>query len=104
MTMGPEILAWIWLMRKSPDTDVLDETGSRGAPLRGHFDLDLHLRLQEPGDDEEGGGGANLAEDLAADGEVGVGILGVGDVIGRADDIGHREPGLLQGRFDGLEA
>ena len=32
------------------------------------------------------------------------GVVGVGDVIGRADDIGHREAALLQGGLDGLEA
>ena len=29
---------------------------------------------------------------------------GVGDVVGRADDVGHREAALLQRGLDGLEA
>ena len=60
--------------------------------------------LESAGDDQQRRGRADVAEDLAADGEMGVRVLGVGDVVGRADDVGHREAALLQGGFDGLEA
>src|ERR1700738_5139021 len=103
MTMGPEILAWInWC--GGLIVCLRNEKGSGGAPLRGHFDLDLHLGLVEPGDDEESCGRTDVAKRLAADREHGIGIPGVGDVIGRADDIGHGEAAVLQRGLDGLEA
>ena len=58
----------------------------------------------EANDDQQRRRGANVAEDFATDGEVGIHVLGVGDVVGRADDIGHREAALLQGGLDGPEA
>src|SRR6266545_5957543 len=110
MTMGPEIFAWIGaaggLMGWSPEKGCAwrKREGSGGAPLGGDFDLDLHLGLVEAYDDEQRCGRPDLAKHLAADREHGVGILGVGDVIGGAHDIGHRETGTLQRLFDGLEA
>src|SRR5258708_1462890 len=106
MTMGPEIFAWICeaglISGVSPKKAWVGESG--GAPLRGHFDLDLHLGLVEAHDNEKRGCRADLAENLAADREMRIRVVGVGDVIGRANDIGHREASLVQGRFDGLEA
>src|ERR1700733_9328179 len=109
MTMGPEILAWIdeagGLMKWSPEYGCAEAMkGSGSASLRGHFDLDLHLGLVEPGNDEQRRGGTDIAEIFAADREHRVGIAGIGDEIGRADDIGHRETAVLQRGFDGLEA
>src|SRR5882724_7706962 len=111
MTMGPAIFAWIneagGLMRfVSGDGIALWRRGSRssGASLRGDFDLDLHRGLVEPGNDEESGSRPDIAELFAADREYGIGVAGVGDVIDRADDVGHREAGIRQHVFDGLEA
>src|SRR5260370_34089817 len=109
MTMGPEIFAWICrsggLINFSPGNGcVWREQQSGGAPLGGDFDLYLHLGLVEPGNDEDRCGRPDIAKVLAADREHGVGIPGVGDVIGGADDIGHGEAGILQRRLDGLEA
>src|ERR1700709_134825 len=92
MTIGPEILAWICadgLIGWSPGIGCAGraENGSDGASLRGDFDLDLHFGLVEPGDDEEGCGGADVGERFAADGDTGLGILAVGDVIGGANQI-----------------
>src|SRR5437764_6440465 len=65
MTMGPEIFAWIaeaGLMSGSPENRCwsgkakrgrTDQAGSGAAPLRGHFDLDLHLGLVEAGYHEQ---------------------------------------------------
>ena len=60
--------------------------------------------LYERRDDQQRGGRADVAENFAADREVRIRIAGVGDVIGRADDVGHREAALLQRGLDGLEA
>src|SRR5579872_6640870 len=107
MTMGPEIFAWIFeagLMGMISEKVLTDSGISGGATLGGHFDLDLHLRLEQAGNDQQGGGRADVAEHLAADRKMRVGILDVGEIIGRADDIGHGEACLLQGGLDGLEA
>src|ERR1700686_4830020 len=66
MTMGPEIFAWIGadgLMAWSPENGCADRAKkvSGGAPPGGDFDLDLHLGLVQPGDDQQGGGRADLA-------------------------------------------
>src|ERR1700733_1581650 len=51
MTMGPEIFAWIGeeggLMGCLRKRGCAGRRGSSGAPLRGDFDLDLHLGLVE---------------------------------------------------------
>src|ERR1700676_2588282 len=108
MTMGPEMAAWICrsggLMVRLLIKAALDEGGSGGASLRGHFDLDLHLGLVEPCDDEQRCGRPDIAKLFTADREHGVRIPGVGDVIGRADDIGECEAAIRQRAFDGLEA
>jgi hypothetical protein len=49
--------------------------GSGAAALGGHFDLDLHLGLVEAGDDQKRGGRADLAENFAADREMGIRVL-----------------------------
>src|SRR6476620_3207047 len=109
MTMGPEIFAWIGaaggLMGLSPDYGCVCRKGNgSGTPFGSDFDLDLHLGLIEPGDDEEGCGGADLAKPFAADREHGVGILGIGDIIGRADNISHRKAAFLQRSLDRAKA
>src|ERR1700723_3104825 len=95
MTMGPEMVAWICrsggLMVRLLIKAVPGEGGSGAASLRGHFDLDLHLGLVEPCDDEQRCGRPDIAKLFTADREHGVRIPGVGDVIGRADDIGECE-------------
>src|SRR5713226_1917970 len=113
MTMGPEIFAWMgadglmnslrktgWLrrLRGSGDQGI---RGSGGTSLGGHFDLDLHLGLVEARDHQQRGGRADVAEKFAADREMGVRVAGVGDVVGRADDIGHRKTAFFQGGLDG---
>src|SRR3954471_16398606 len=71
MTMGPEIFAWIGaagLMGRSPENgNARGRRGSGGAPLRGHFDLDLHLGLVERHHDQQRCGRADVAEHFAAD-------------------------------------
>src|SRR5258708_32313152 len=62
-----------WSLRKQT---WVGESG--GAPLRGHFDLDLHLGLVEAHDNEKRGRRADLAENLAADGEIRIRSVGVG--------------------------
>src|ERR1700712_1754122 len=95
MTMGPEIFAWIGaggLMNLSPemgDAFGREGNGSGRAPLGGDFDLDFHLGLIKAYHDQQGRGRADIAENLAADRKMGVRIRGIGDVIGRADDVGH---------------
>ena len=73
-------------------------------PLCGDFDLHLHLGSCETNDDQQRRRGANVAEDFATDGEVRIDVLGVSDVVGRADNIGHREAALFKGGLDGPEA
>src|SRR5438034_167592 len=80
------------------------KVGSGGAALRGHFDLDLHLGLVEARDDEKRSGGADVAEDLAANGEMGIRVRMVGDVIRRAPEVGQRETAFLPARLDGPAA
>src|SRR6266478_4630649 len=92
MTIGPEIFAWICgdgLMNCLRTRDVLrvEGIGSGGASLRGHLDLDLHLGLVEPGDDQDCRGRSNIAKRFAADREDCVRVARIGDVIGRADDV-----------------
>src|SRR5260370_7940886 len=67
MTMGPEIFAWICgdgLMNGLRGMDALRVLGggSGGASLPGHLDLDLHLGLQKPGDDQDRRTGSNIAK------------------------------------------
>jgi hypothetical protein len=45
-----------------------------------------------------------VTEDFAANLKMRIRVLDVGEIVGRADNIGHGETGLLQGGFDGLEA
>src|SRR5882724_6861570 len=107
MTMGPEIFAWICeegLIIDSRRVPSGGQSGSGGATLRGDFDLDFHLGLVEPRDDQQRGGRANVAENLAADRKMGIRIVGIGDIVGRADDVGHRKSTLPEGGLDGLEA
>src|ERR1700722_37498 len=105
MTMGPEIFAWTGgLIDISGSWMCFRRSGSGGAPLRGHFDLDLHFGLVESRDDEQRRRRADVAENLAADRKMSVGVPGVGKVIGRTHDIGHREAAILQRLLDGLEA
>src|SRR6478752_10816781 len=109
MTIGPEIFAWICgdgLMNGSGEwmCCALRGIGSDGASLRGHFDLDLHLGLEEPGDDQDRRGRPDIAKHLAANREHCLRIARIGDVIGRADDVGHGETAILQCGLDGLEA
>src|SRR4051794_9970164 len=107
ITMGPEIFAWICedgLISGLRKIVSVVNVGSGGAALCGHFDLDLHLGSCETNDDQQRRRGTNVAQDFATDGEVGIHVLGVGDVVGRADDIGHREAALFQGSLDGPEA
>src|SRR6202048_3168977 len=102
MTMGPEILAWIGadgLMNDLRNRCAARLRGSDGTSLGGHFDLDLHLGLVETRNHQQRGRRADVAENFAADREMGVRVPGVGDVIGRADDIGHRETAFFQGGF-----
>ena len=47
---------------------------------------------------------ADFAEDLAADCEEGLCVGDVGDVVGRAHDIGHLEAAFPERSLDGLEA
>src|SRR5882757_9807170 len=101
MTMGPEIFAWICeagLISGLSEKAWVRESG--GAPLRGHFDFDLHLGLEEPCDDQQRGRRPDLTEKFSTDGEVGVHLIDVCDVVGRADDVGHHKAGLLQRRLD----
>src|SRR5580698_3495574 len=100
MTIGPEIFAWTGedgLIKGSPvDIRRLSrewDRGSGGAPLGGDFDLDLHLGLVQRSDDQKRRSRANLAQHLAADREMGVRLAGVGEVICRANNIGHRKAG-----------
>src|SRR5580692_7739309 len=68
MTMGPEIFAWTGgLIDISGSWMCFRRSGSGGAPLRGHFDLDLHFGLVESRDDEQRRRRADVAENLAAD-------------------------------------
>src|SRR5882757_11438310 len=100
MTMGPEIFARIFCSGGLIQVYLRNmncaggNKGSGGAPLRGDFDLDLHLGLVEPGDDEEGCGRPDIAEPFAANGQHGVGVACIGDVIGGAHDIGHGEAAI----------
>src|SRR5579859_3311169 len=85
MTMGPEIFAWIGgVMVVVSAIELIERRGrtgiggSGGAPLGGDFDLDPHLGLQKPGDDEQRCGRANIAEPFAADRQYRVSVGGVG--------------------------
>src|SRR6202048_815926 len=109
MTMGPEILAWIGadgLMDWSPGIGCAGgaKNDSGGASLRGDFDLDLHLGLVEARDDEKSCGGTDTAEHLAADGKHRVRVFGVGDVVGRPHDVGHRKAAFGERSLDGPKA
>src|SRR6185369_8126405 len=104
MTMGPVIFAWICELMNVLQGMGEGRAPGSAAPFCGHFDLDLHLGLVEPGDDQQRCGRTYLAEHLAGDREESVRIRKIGDVVGRADDVGHREAALFQGRLDGLEA
>ncbi len=79
-------------------------SGSGVTSLCGDFDLDLHLGLLEPRHDQQCRRRTDVAENLAADREMGVRVVDVGEVVGRADDVGHREAAFLEGSLDGLEA
>src|SRR3954447_14955645 len=99
MTMGPEIFAWICedgLILVSRKLVGWRRSRSGGTQPGSDFDFDLHLWLQEAGDDQQGGGRPDLAEHLAADREQGVRIFCVGDVIGRADNVVHSKAAFPQ--------
>src|SRR5438477_12549744 len=109
MTIGPEIFAWICgdgLMNCLRGIDVLRVLGIRsgGASLRGHLDLDLHLGLQKPGDDQDRRCRSDIAKRFAADSEDCIRAACLRDVIGRADDVGQGKTAILQRGLDGLEA
>src|SRR3954453_4266413 len=67
MTMGPEIFAWICedgLILVSRKLVGWRRSRSGGTQPGSDFDFDLHLWLQEAGDDQQGGGRPDLAEPL----------------------------------------
>src|SRR5271156_3399069 len=76
MTMGPVIFAWIdegGFMGLVSENGCVGKTGASGAATPGgDFDLDLHLGLQESGDDQDRRGRPDFAKHLAANREVGV--------------------------------
>src|SRR2546423_3562536 len=76
-----------------------------GAGQQGFgFDLDLPAGVEEGGDGQHRGSGADRAEDLAVDGADGPGVGGVDEEGAGADDVGGGRAGLGQGGEDDLQA
>src|ERR1700692_2991368 len=102
MTMGPEIFAWMgWscgLINWSPEMGCIwceaeDQAVRRFAVT---FISNFIPGFNSPATTSKVAARPDIAKVLAADREHDVGILGIGDVIGRADNIGHRETAILQ--------